>query len=590
MQTQWNLCDLYNTNDELMADFEQVKNLLSELCKFKGKLKKGDKKLLKKFFDLDAKFSMLIEKMAVYAHCKRDDNAKDDIAGKNYALINDFFVKSSEKCSFVKPELSSLSEKFLNSLKKDPEFSDYSRTIEYLIRTKKHTLSESEESLMATVSGFSTSDYIYDMLSDIEMNHGTVVSPSDEEIKLTTGNYNLLLKNDNQKFRKNVMETYLAEYGKLNMTIAGLYLSHAKHMNFIAKQRGFDSCLEMESYGEEVDSNIMLKNIEFVSKKSNLLREFFRVKKDLLKLNIFYSSDISANLKGKAVTEDFEAGTKDIMNAFSPLGTDYQEMFKKALDEGWFDVFPRENKASGGYTISTYSSHPYILLNYDGTAYWKSAIAHEFGHAMHSYYSCKAQPYSKADYTIFVAEVASLTNEILLTYYLLNKEKNKKRKMQIICNFLGTFYLNVFNSSMLAEFELYVHDSLWQGNSLTATDLNRKFVSLCDKYFNDSVTLTSGFEFDWERKSHIFRDYYLYKYSTGFISASAAAIKILNDKTGEYVKKYKNFLSLGGSLPPCESLLQADIDITSEDTYNFAFQLFENFLDELKSLNKENIW
>ncbi len=590
MQTKWNLCDLYSSNEDLLSDLEETKTLLETLCKFKGKLKKADKKTLKRYFQTDEKFSLILEKMAVYVHTKHDDNAKDELASKNHALINNFFVKLSEKLSFVKPELASLSEKFLNGLKREPDFQAYSRTIDYLLRSKKHTLPEEKESMLATISGFSMSDEIYDMLSDIEMNHGTVVTDKGEEIKLSTGNYNLLLKSENQKFRKKVMETYLAEYGKLNMTYAGLYISHIKHNNFVAALRGFSSCLEMETYYEEVESSIMLKNIEYVSKKVELLREFFRLKKQILKQNSFYTSDISASLKGKTISEDYESAISDIRSSFSLLGSDYQEMFDKALNDGWIDAFPRENKASGGYTISNYTCHPYILLNYDGTAYWKSAIAHEFGHAMHSYYSCAAQPYPKADYTIFVAEVASLTNEILLTNHLLKKEKNARKKMQIICDFLGTFYLNVFNSTMLAEFEQYAHDSLWQGGVITATDLNKKFVSLCDKYFGDSVVLTKGYEYDWQRKSHIFRDYYLYKYSTGFIAASAVANKIINDKSGEYREKYKNFLSLGGSLPPQQSLLRAEIDINSEETYSFAFNLFEKYLNELKSLMKEKIW
>lgn len=589
MQEIWNLDDLYDSNEKFNDDFRLVKEYLEEICKFKNKLKKNNKKILKKYFEIDEKFSKILEKIAVYAHCKHDDNAKDEVADKNYTLVNDFFAKASEKCSFVKPELSLLSEKFLKELKKDKDFEDYSRTIDYLIRTKKYTLSSENEEILATVSGFSSTDDIYSVLSDIEMNHGSVVDEQGNEIKLTTGNYNSLLKSKSQKFRKTVMEAYLKEYGRLNMTYAGLYISHAKHINFIAKLRGFNSALDMETYYEEVDSNIMLKNIEFVSKKSYLLQDYFKLKKEILKLKDFYSSDINADIVYLKDKVSFADSVKDIKEAFAPLGEEYQLMFEKALNDGWIDVNPRENKASGGYTISTYCCHPYILLNFDGTAYWKSAIAHEFGHAMHSYYSAKAQPYAKADYTIFVAEVASLTNEILLARYLLSKEKNKKKKMQIICDFLGTFYLNVFNSSMLAEFELFVHNSLWQGISLTSSDLNKKFVSLTDKYFNDSVTLVSGFEYDWERKSHIFRDYYLYKYSTGFISACAVASKILADNTGEYVKKYKQFLSLGGSIDPVESLKKAEIDITSEETYNFAFSIFEEFLNELKSIYKEGL-
>ena len=206
---------------------------------------------------------------------------------------------------------------------------------------------------------------------------------------------------------------------------------------------------------------------------------------------------------------------------------------------------------------------------------------------MHSYYSESTQPYSKAQYTIFVAEVASLTNEILYNYYLLQKETDKIKKIQIISELLQVFYLNVFDASLLAEFEIFVHEELQNGKSLTAEDLNNKYLELNKKYFENKVVLLDEYVYNWSRKHHIFRDYYLYKYSTGFVSAATVAHKIINDKTGEYLKKYKEFLSLGCSLNPVDSLKIAEVDILSDDTYDIAFNLFEDYLNELKSLTKE---
>ena len=441
--------------------------------------------------------------------------------------------------------------------------------------------------MLASVSGFTNLDDIYSIISDIEMFHGEIKDDDGKMVKLTTGNYNSFLKNPSQEFRKKVMETYLAEYKRFNLTISNLYTSHVKYQNFIAKVRGYKSTLDMKTYGEQVESSIMMKNIEYVSSNKHLMQRYFKVKKDILKLKEFYSSDISVGLPFSNKKIAYEDAVNDIKNSFAPLGKDYQDMFEKALAEGWIDALPRENKASGGYTISTYLTHPYILLNYDETQYWKSAIAHEFGHAMHSYLSKKTQPYAKSDYTIFVAEVASLTNEILYTKYMLSKETDAKAKMQILADFLALFYLNVFNSSMLAEFELFVHDSLWNGESLTANDLNQKFVDICHNYFGDSVVLTENFECEWERKSHVYRDYYLYKYSTGLVVACAVASKILGDETGEYLKKYKSFLSLGDALNPIDSLKVIDIDVTEKETYNFAFSMFENYLNELENLYKQ---
>ncbi len=589
MKSVWNLNDLYESGDQFDADLAKAENLLNKLSKFKGTLSQPNKENILNYFKLDDQFSIIFEKLVVFAHCKRDDDGKNPQNLSFFARVNAFYTKVCSQLSFARAELSGQDLNFLKSLLADAEFSDYSRTIEDVVRLKKHTLLANEERVLSEVASFSDTDDIYDSISDVEMEHGSFVDENGNNIKLTTGNYSLHLKNPNQEIRKQVMENYLFEYKKFNITFSNLYLSHLKLINFLAKEHKYSSALDMMTYEEEVSPEIMLFNIDQVSAKVGLLQDYFKTKQKILKLKTFYTSDISVGVSGDLGHEPFEQAVSDIRASFLPLGEDYQAVFDKALSDGWIDALPRENKASGGYTISAYASHPYILLNYDGTAYWKSAIAHEFGHAMHSFYSSQSQPVAKAQYTIFVAEIASLTNEILFTKFMLKKENNKQKKMQIIVEFLQLFYLNVFNSTMLAEFEKYAHDTLFEGGFLTAEKLNEKYVSLAKKYFGESVVLTENFEFDWQRKSHIFRDYYLYKYSTGLVSACAVATKLLSDKTGEYTKKYKKFLSLGGSTDPISSLKVAEIDITKKETFDFAFDMFESFLNELKALAKEEL-
>lgn len=588
VKTTWDLSGLYNSNDAFLADFEKSQKLLKNLEKFKNNLNKKDKKILLDYFNADDEISMILERLAVYAKCKLDDDGKNQENLKNYQLIIDFFALIDEKLAFAKTELASLDDDFLIELKNDIKFEKYDRLIEHIIRNKKHTLTEKQEVLLASLSGFQNQDDIYSNLSDIEMEHGTFIDENGKEIKLSNGTYSSYLKSPVQEIRKRVMKAFLTEYGKLNLTYSMLYLSHTKYINFLAKEKGFNSALEMYTYGEEVNKNIMLKNIENVSGKVALMQEYFKVKKEYLKLDKFYSYDIYAGFSNKKEQISYDEAITNVKNSLAQLGSDYVSMFETAVCDGWIDALPRENKASGGYTISAFGSHPYIMLNFNGTLSWASAITHEFGHAMHSYYSAKSQPYAKADYTIFVAEVASLTNEILFVNYMLQKETNKERKIQVIAEFLDNFYLNVFDSSLLAEFELFVHNKLFEGATLTAEDLNNKYTELNKKYFAGSVKLTDEYAYNWSRKHHIFRDYYLYKYSTGFVSASVVAQKIMADKTGEYLKKYKKFLSLGGSIDPVSSLRVADVDILSDDTYEIAFNLFEDYLNQLKILTKEN--
>lgn len=588
VNTNWDLSHLYNSNDDFLDDFENAKKMLKNLEKFKNNLNKNDKKILLDYFKADDEISVTLEKLAVYAKCKLDDDGKNQDNLKNYQIISDFFSTINEKLAFTKTELSSLSNEFLNELKNDIDFKDYDRVIDFVLRNKAHTLSEDREVLMASLSGFQTQDDIYSNLSDVEMEHGSFINESGEEIKLSNGTYGSFLKSPSQEIRKRVMKAFLTEYGKLNITYAMLYLSHVKYINFVAKEKGFESALDMYTYHEEVSKDIICKNIENVSKKANLIQEYFELKKEFLKLDTFYSCDISAGFSDKKESISYEDAVNNVKNSFAPLGEDYVKMFEQAINDGWIDALPRDKKASGGYTISAYGSHPYILLNFDGTESWASAIAHEFGHAMHSYYSESSQPYSKAQYTIFVAEVASLTNEILYINYRLKNETDRLKKIQIISEFLQVFYLNVFDASLLAEFELFVHDELQKGVSLTAEELNNKYLELNKKYFENKVVLTDEYVYNWSRKHHIFRDYYLYKYSTGFVSASVVAQKIMNDKNGEYLKKYKKFLSLGGAIDPVSSLKVAEVDILADDTYEIAFNLFEDYLNQLKSLTKEN--
>lgn len=581
IKTNWDLSHLYSSNEEFESDLKLAKKYQKNIEKFKGKLNNKDDIL--DYFKIDAELSKILEKMVVYAFCKKDDNGKDKQNIKNYEIINNYYSEIGEKLAFAKVELSSLDEQFLRFLKEDKCFKDFDRTIDDIIRYKKHTLSEKDEQRISKISGFSSTDDIFKILSNLEMNHGSFIDENGNEIKLSPQNYNLCMNNPNPKIRRAVMEAYYEQYGKLIQTYSGLLTSHIKYENFIAKEYGFDSVLDMKCYGEEVDKNVMLNNIKNVSAHKDLLHRYFAVKKKILGLDEFYTSDISVQIFNEnKKMEDYNEVVKDISESFKVLGDDYVQKFKEAVENGWIDAFPRENKTSGGYTISAFSSHPYILLNFDGTREWASALAHEFGHAMHSYYSANSQPFSKYDYTLFVAEIVSLLNEILYNNYLISKTTDKKERMKLLAEFLQLFELNVFDSSMLAEFELYIHEQLAKGESLTSEEYSNKFKQLAQSYFGNDVKLTKNYEYGWSRKSHIYRDYYLYKYSLGLCCACSLAEDILTDKSGKSLKNYKKFLTLGGSLDPVSELKIAGLDVLNDKIYDKAFKRFEVFLSELE--------
>lgn len=579
----WDLTHLYKSDEEFEKDLKLAKKYLENIKNFKGKL--NNKDAILEYFKMDNNLSLILEKLAVYSFCKKDDDGKNQENVKKYDIINNLFAKINEETAFGKVELSELNAEFLTNLMNDKDFSDFDRLIHGIIRYKKHTLPEKQEQTMAKISSFSSTDDIFSVLSNLEMYHGTALDENGKEIKLSPQNYNLLMNNPSQNVRKDVMENYYGEYGKLIQTYASLLSSHIKYENFVAKEYGFDSVLDMKCYGEEVSEDVMLNNIKNVSAHKKSLQKYFLIKQKILGLKEFYTSDIATQIfTGDGKLANYDETINDISKSFEVLGEDYVQKFNEAVKNGWIDAFPRENKTSGGYTISSYGTHPYILLNFDGTREWVSALAHEFGHAMHSYYSAENQPFAKADYTLFVAEIVSLLNEILYNKYLLSKTTDRQEKMKLLAEFLQLFELNVFDSSMLVEFELFIHEELQKGNSLTAEDYSNKFKSLAESYFGDNVKLCKNYEYGWAGKSHIYRDYYLYKYSMGLCAACSLADKIINDKTGENLKKYKEFLSLGGALPPIEALKVAGIDVESDEMYVSAFKMFDEYLKELESL------
>lgn len=579
----WDLTHIYKNTDEFNADLNKAREILNNIIGFKGKLNTPDNII--DYLKKEMVLSIIIEKLAVYSFCKKDDNGKDAVNVKNYSVADNFIAEVNEKLAFSKVELSKLDTKFLNKLKKDERFTDFDRMLEDVIRFKKHTLSEKEEQNLAQISAFNNTSDIFSVLSNLEMEHGYFIDENGEKIKLSPQNYNISMNSPSARVRRDVMQAYYGEYGKLKQTYAGLLSSHLKYQNYLAKTYKFKSVLDMKCYAEEVDPEIMMVNIKNVSSHKDLLHRYFKNKKKILGLDEFYTSDISTGVLNddrKKIT--YEEAVDGIRNSLVILGEDYVQKFDEAVKNGWIDAFPRENKTSGGYTTGTYNEHPFILLNFDGTREWASALTHEFGHAMHSYYSAKNQPYPKYDYTLFVAEVVSLTNEILYNKYLLSKAETKEEKIRLLCEFLQLFELNVFDSSMLAEFELYIHDSLQAGEVLTAEEYSNKFKDLAMSYFGDGVKLCDNYEYGWCRKSHIYRDYYLYKYSMGLCTATAIASNMLSENGEEQVKKYRKFLTLGGSLDPISSLKVAGVDVKSDEIYNTAFGMFEEYLVELEKL------
>ena len=568
---------------------EQLKELLPKIDKlkeFKGQL--SEKAKLLEFFELNSKLSDKLSRLACYAFQKRDENTQDPTSKANYDKINSAYVLISMATSFFNPELAALPEEYVKECIEDPEFSNFDLYLKEVLRVKKHTLSEKEEALLASGGEvFGAFHDIFSMLDDADLKFGKITGEKGEEVELSHSKYGALLTSYDRKVRKDAYETYYQSYKDHIRTIAAIYAGNVKKDIFLSNARGFENCLQRATFNEDADIRAyqnLLKNVESALPS---VHEYVSLRKKVLKVDDIRFYDLYVSLvENDSLKVPFEQGYDIVMKALSPLKQDYVDMLKKAKEEGWIDVFPNIGKRSGAYSNSTYGVHPYVLLNYEKTVHDIFTIAHEMGHAMHSYYSNETQVMEKADYTIFVAEVASTVNEVLLLRYLIDNTQDKEMKKFCLNYFLDMFRTTLFRQTMFAEFEYIAHKLAENGNPITSEVLSDEYEKLNKKYYGEEIVHDDFIKYEWARIPHFYRSFYVYKYATGITSAVSIAYDILENGE-ESVKKYKQFLSSGCTKPPVELLKIAGVDLTCDKPFIAANEVFKKTLEEFKSLMEE---
>lgn len=581
---KWNLGDIFASTADWEENFAYVSKEYKKLSDYQGKL--GDRDTLLKFFKTSDKLDIVLEKLYCYAFMSYNEDSQDADKQARYARVYGLITECGAIAAFVSPEISALPDEQLKKLIADPEFSDYDVQLKKLLEGKAHILSHAEEKLLANVGAFSDQFHeVFNRLDSGDIKFGKITVDG-KEVQLGHGAYSMLLQHKDQKVRKTAFETYYKSYIEKINTLAGLYEGSVKADWFYAQAKKFNSTMEQALFYEQVDKAVYDNLIKCMHSSFAPLHKYVALRKKLMGVETLNMYDLYVSIFENAdISGEYEEACELVMKGLAPLGNDYLEVVRKAFDSRWIDVHETPTKRSGAYSMGVPTVHPYMLLNYQKTTHDIFTIAHEMGHSMHTYYSELAQPHAKADYKIFVAEVASTCNEVLLLKYLLKTEKDVNIKKYLLQYYLDMLRTTMYRQAMFAEFEQISHDLVERGEPMTAEALSAKYLELNKMYYGEAVTHNDEIKYEWARIPHFYRAFYVYKYATGIISAVCLAEKIL--KEGEpAVKNYKKFLSLGGSIDPVSELKVAGVDLTSEEPFKIVTKSFEDTLAELEKICK----
>ena len=583
---KWNLSDIYENYSAWEKDFEKVGELKGELAKFKGQF--GNEGKLLEFFQKQEEMDKISYKLYRYPQLARDLNSSDKEAVEHLQKVQFLFAEISTELSWVNSELVDNRENIEKWIEKK-EFDDYRFGLKNLFRLQKHILEEKESKLLSYYSSFfSAPRSIYSEVTVTDVEWPQVMLSSGEKVDVTPANYSKILStNRNQEDRKLMFKTFYTIYEKKKNTIAAIYNSILQKGIASKKAYNYDSFLlsHLESYN--IPEEIYLNLVNTAKNNTKPLQRYLKLRKKILGLEKYYNFDGSINLIEFDKEYEYDDAKEIVLNSVAPLGKDYVEKMKKAISEGWLDVFEAKGKRTGAYSAGVYGVHPYMLLNYNKTLDSVFTLAHELGHTLHTLYSDENQPFSMADYTIFVAEVASTFNERLLLDYMLENTNDPKERIalleQEIGNIVGTFYFQ----ALLADYEYQAHKLAEAGESITAEVLSKIMEDLFDKYYGDIIEKDDLIYIFWARVPHFFNSpFYVYQYATCFASSAILYEKIINSsdesKRKETLDKYIQLLSSGGNDFPMEQLKKAGVDLSKIETIEAVAKQFDLLLDKLE--------
>lgn len=579
---KWRTEDIFATVDEWNRVYDSVSEKI-DFAKYEGKLSDSD--MLSECLGRINEIMFDVNRLAVYAFLRHDEDTRKSEFAALMSRMDMLEMKLMGSIAFVNPELTELPVSTLEKLAADERFKDYDYTIRLIIKSKPHVLSKEIEGLLSQESRiFDGFRNVFSMIDNADFPYPTV-KVNGEKVRLTHGMYGVLLHSPDRKVRRDAFRAYYKAYIGLINTITAAYVGNVDKDVFLARARKYDSSLKKALDSEDVDVKVYQNLLKSVKKGLPLLHRYYREKKKLMGLSSMHMYDVYVSpVEDAEIKVDYEDAFKIVKEGLAPLGEKYQSLLQEAHDNGWIDVEETDGKRSGAYSASVFGlKHPYVLLNYQKTTGDVFTLAHELGHAMHSYYSERNQPQEKADYKIFVAEVASTVNEVLLLKYLMKTTTDQKLKKYLLSYYMDMLKGTLFRQTQFAEFEYIAHDMAEKGQPLTKDSLNEVYYNLNKKYYGRSVVSDPEIAYEWARIPHFYRGFYVYKYATGIISAVSIAERIYTEGE-EAVEDYYKFLSSGGSDSPVELLKLAGVDLTKMDAFNSCMASFKAALEEFESI------
>lgn len=580
---KWRVEDIYESVDEWNKVYASLEDKL-DFSKYEGKL--GDPELLLECLQGMNAVSLHLVQLAVYAHMRHDEDTRSSEFTALQSRLDMLWMRLMGSVAFVEPELTELPVEYLEGLIADERFKDYDYTIRQTIKRKPHVLSKEIEALLSQESRvFDCPSQVFGMIDNADFPYPTI-KVGGEKVTVTHGMYGVMLHSPDRKARRDAFRAYYKAYIGLINTITAAYVGNVDKDVFLARARKYNSSLERALDNEDVDVKVYQNLLKSVNKALPLLHRYYRDKKKILGYKSMHMYDVYVSpVEDAEIKVDYEDAFKIVKEGLAPLGEEYAKLLQEAHDNGWIDVEETAGKRSGAYSTSAYGTkHPYVLLNYQKTTSDVFTLAHELGHAMHSYYSDKNQPQEKAGYTLFVAEVASTVNEVLLLKYLMKTTTDQKLKKYLLSYYMDMLKGTLFRQTQFAEFEYIAHDMAEKGQPLTKDSLNEVYYNLNKKYYGRSVVSDPEIAYEWARIPHFYRGFYVYKYATGIITAVSIAERIYNEGEAA-VADYFKFLSSGGSDSPVELLKLAGVDLTKMDAFNSCMASFKAALEEFEALD-----
>ena len=585
IENTWDLSKIYASISDYEKDYDVVKKLMADISKYQTHILDSSKSLLE-LLDLDQKTERIIGKMANYAYRKYDEDLSNVDSQKLVGNFDKLYTEYSQNGSFIVPEILkgdySLIEKYI---KEEEGLKEYELLLKRIFRNKPHVLSEKEENIISSMQLIAGEpEKIAGIIRNSELQFQTIKDENDNEVKLTNENFMIYLKSRDRRVRKDAFEALYSSYNKYKETLAETLQGHVMVLSNSSKLRGFSSSKEASLFSNRVNTKVYDNLIKVVHDRMNVVYDYFKLKKEALKLDDFCLYDTYVNLEeGIDKKYTYEEAKKIVLDVVKVFGEDYQKTVQSAFDNRWIDIYPNKAKRGGAYSSGSYDTLPYILLNFQGEYNDVSTLIHEMGHSMHSYYSNQNNPYLYSGYKIFVAEVASTVNEMLLNYYMLEHASDNKEKRAILSDMMDLFKSTIYRQTMFSEFEDFIFNEFENGNVLTNELLSNKYYELNKLYFGDDVIINDDIKYEWERIPHFYYDFYVYQYATGYSAAIAISRKILSGD--ERAKEgYFKFLSGGGSMNPIDLLRLCNVDMAAKEPIESALKLFGELLDEMEEM------